>query len=185
MKERRLLYALGQVDKEYIEEASHSQQRKKPYWLKWGAMAACLAMLVIAGSLISQIAPDAAPPNGGSEIIMEVRELNIYFLSENGTIESKSVEVRCTPEKIFYEWAALNGISDVTFVSCVYDDNGREQIQGEMVEHTSGSYFTLELTVSAEFSSYAESEQGDLLIRSLHRTFYEYVSFDGFNLIIE
>ena len=95
------------------------------------------------------------------------------------------MEVRCTPEKIFYEWAALNNISGVTFVSCVYDDNGSEQMQGEMVEHTSGSYFTLELTVSAEFSSYAESEQGDLLNQSLRQTFYEYVSFDDFNLVIE
>ncbi len=185
MKERRLLYALGQVDGKYIEEASPVKQTKRPGWLKWGAMAACLAVVIIAGSLISRIVPDTTAPNGGSEIIMEVRDLNIYYLSENGTIENKSVEVRCTPENIFYEWAALNNISGVTFVSCVYDDNGNEQMQGEMVEHTSGSYFALELTVSAEFSSYAESEQGDLLIQSLRQTFYEYISFDNFNLIIE
>ena len=184
MKERRLLYALGQVDGKYIEEASPIQQTKRPGWLKWGAMAACLAVVIVAGSLISRIPPDTTGLSGG-EVVTEIRNLKIYYLSDNGTIESKSMEVRCTPEKIFYEWAALNNISGVTFVSCVYDDNGSEQIKGEMVEHTSGSYFTLELTVSAEFSSYAESEQGDLLIQSLRQTFYEYVSFDDFNLVIE
>lgn len=184
MKEKRLLKALGQVDADYIEEASPAQQTKKPGWLKWGAMAACLAMVIIAGSLIPRIIPDTTGPNGG-EIVLEVRDLKIYYLSENGTIENENVELSCTPENIFYEWAALNNISGVTFVGCVYDDNGSEQIQGEMVEHTSGSYSTLELTVSAEFSSYAESEQGDLLIQSLRQTFYEYVSFDDFNLIIE
>ena len=41
MKEKRLLKALGQVDADYIEEASATQQAKRPSWLKWGAMAAC------------------------------------------------------------------------------------------------------------------------------------------------
>lgn len=184
MREKRLLKALGQVDAGYIEEASPTQQTKKPGWLKWGAIAACLAMVIIAGSLIPRIIPNTTAPNRG-EIALEVRNLKIYYLSENGTIESENVEVSCTPENIFYEWAALNNISGVTFVSCVYDDNGSEQVRGEMVEHTSGDHFTLELTVSTEFSSYAESEQGDLLIQALRQTFYEYISFDDFSLIIE
>lgn len=184
MKGKRLLKALGQVDADYIEEASPTQQAKRPGWLKWGAMAACLAIVIIAGSLIPRNVPDTTNPNEG-EIEIEVKALKIYYLSENGTIQSKSVEVRCTPENIFYEWASLNNISGVTFIGCVYDNNGSEQIQGEMVEHTSGGYFTLELTVSADFSSYAESEQGDLLIQSLRQTFYEYISFDDFSLIIE
>lgn len=36
MKEKRLLKALGQVDADYIEEASPTQQAKRPGWLKWG-----------------------------------------------------------------------------------------------------------------------------------------------------
>ena len=184
MKEKRLLKAMSKVDGTYVEEAFPTRQTKKTGWLKWGAMAACLAVVIIVGSLISRIPPDTTGLSGG-EVVTEVKNLKIYYLSENDAIESESVEVSCTPENRFYEWAALNNISGVTFVSCVYDDNGSEQIQGEMVEHTSGNYFTLELTVSAEFSSYAESEQGDLLVQSLRQTFYEYVAFDDFNLIIE
>ena len=51
MKEKRLLKALGQVDADYIEEASATQQAKRPSWLKRGAIAACLCVALLAGVL--------------------------------------------------------------------------------------------------------------------------------------
>lgn len=52
MREKRLLKALGQVDADYIEEASPTQQTKKPGWLKWGAMAACFAFALLIGTFV-------------------------------------------------------------------------------------------------------------------------------------
>lgn len=52
MKEKRLLKALGQVDADYIEEASPTQQMKRPGWLKWGAMAACFALALLIGTFV-------------------------------------------------------------------------------------------------------------------------------------
>lgn len=52
MKEKRLLKALGQVDADYIEEASPTQQAKRPGWLKWGAMAACFALALLIGTFV-------------------------------------------------------------------------------------------------------------------------------------
>lgn len=121
-------------------------------------------------------------PNQGGELAIETSNLNIYYLSENGTIESKSVELNCIPKDIFNEWATLNNISDVTLVDCVYDNGGTETVQGEVVEHTNGNYYTLTVTLSSEFSMYAESENGKLLIEALRQTFYEYIHFDEFNL---
>ena len=72
---------------------------------------------------------------------------------------------------------ALNNISDVTFVNCIYDDGGSEKQQGIATEHTTGNHFTLDLTVSSEFSAYVESEQGDLLIQSLRQTFCDATTF--------
>ena len=46
MKEKRLLKALGQVDADYIEEASPTQQTKRPRWMKWSVLAACLCLVV-------------------------------------------------------------------------------------------------------------------------------------------
>ena len=48
MKEKRLLKALGQVDADYIEEASPTKQAKRPHWMKWGAIAACLVLICVA-----------------------------------------------------------------------------------------------------------------------------------------
>ena len=36
------------MDADYIEEASPTQQAKRPSWLKWGAIAACLCLIVAA-----------------------------------------------------------------------------------------------------------------------------------------
>ena len=111
--------------------------------------------------------------------------LNIYYLSENGTIESKSIEVSCTAENIFNEWAALNGVSDVTLVECVYDNGGSEKQQGGMVEYTPGNHFKLNLTVSSKFTVYAESETGDLLVDSPRWTFSDYLYFDESHLSVK
>ena len=52
MKEQRSLKAMGKVDGKYVEEASPAQQKKKPGWLKWGAMAACLCLIIAAAFAI-------------------------------------------------------------------------------------------------------------------------------------
>lgn len=49
MKEERILNVLGKVDEKYIKEADPEvkAKRKAPVWTKWGAMAACLALIVV------------------------------------------------------------------------------------------------------------------------------------------
>lgn len=48
MKSQRLLYALGDINDEYIEQASPKQKKSKT-WLKVCAVAACVAVCVAAG----------------------------------------------------------------------------------------------------------------------------------------
>lgn len=52
MNTKKFSEAMGEIDTKYIEKAMNYQAKKKKNgWLKWGAMAACLC-LVIAGSTI-------------------------------------------------------------------------------------------------------------------------------------
>ena len=183
MKKEDFFEVLGELDDDIVK-GDKTCMKKKRNWKVWGAMVACLAVVIMAGSIIPQVIPTKTNPPG-NENIVETGNLKIYYLSERGTIENKTMEVRCTAEDIFNEWAVLNSISDVVFVNCVYDDGGSEKQQGDFVEHIVGNNFTLNLTVSAEFSVYAESEQGELLIQSLRQTFCDYISIDDFNLIIE
>ena len=192
MNKKKFAEAISMVDDKFYEEAANYLHKKKtPVWLKWGALAACLVIVTI-GALIPRQTTDQSPtntdpplPNQGGEMAIETSNLNIYYLSENGIIESKSIEVNCIPKDIFNEWAVLNNISDVAFVDCVYDNGGTEAVQGGVVEYTNGNYYTLTITLSAGFSMYAESENGDLLIESLRQTFHDYLDFDEFNLKIE
>ncbi len=58
MKEKRVLKALGQVDADYVEEASPTQQTKRPGWLKWGSMVACLVLVLSVGVFVSHTRHD-------------------------------------------------------------------------------------------------------------------------------
>lgn len=170
-----------------IVKGAKLPMKKKLNWKAWGAIAACLAIVAVIGTaniMNPSLKSETPPPSQGGEVMIETANLNIYYLSENGTIESKSIEVSCKPEDIFNEWATLNGVSDVTLVNSVYDNGGSEKLQGDKIEYTPGNYFKLNLTVSSKFSVYAESEVGDLLIKSLRQTFSGYIDFDEFNLII-
>lgn len=49
MKREKFCELLGEINEDYVKEAETIKKAKKPVWLKWGAMAACLAVMVIAG----------------------------------------------------------------------------------------------------------------------------------------
>ncbi len=187
MKKEDFFEVLGELDDDIVKGAK-TTMKKKTNWKVWGTMAACLAVVIMASAAflpIIRTEPNPRKDDPVPEIVADIKNITIYYLSENGAIEHEIVELNCTPKDIFNEWATLNNISDVSFIKCVYDDGGSEKQQGNMVEHTTGNHFTLDLTVSAEFSSYVESERGDLLVQSLRQTFCDYISIDDFNLIID
>lgn len=53
MKNKRLLSILGEIDDRHtIEAAPAAKKARKPVWVKWSAMAACLALVVIVGTMM-------------------------------------------------------------------------------------------------------------------------------------
>ena len=186
MSSKKFSEAMSELGSKYVDEAvNYKKKAKKPVWVKWGAAAACLAAVIAIGMFIPWQTADPTPPNQTGEVMAETSNLNIYCLSERNIIEAKSVEVSNTPKDIFDKWAALNHLSDVTFIDCVYDGHGTESLQEGSEEHSAGNFHTLSLRVSGEFSKYASGENGVFLLESLRRTFYDYISFDEMNLIIE
>lgn len=96
MKEQRLLKAMGQVDEKYVEEASPAQHSKRPGWLKWGAIAACLCLVVVAAAIIPNTltpAPDTGIStstgidleNGDQDMGMTTEELTSAMLDAGYT----------------------------------------------------------------------------------------------------
>ena len=63
MSAKKFSDAMSELDTKYVDEAlNYTKKGKRPIWIKWGAMAACLC-LVIAGIAISQI-PGVFPDHG-------------------------------------------------------------------------------------------------------------------------
>lgn len=60
MKTPRIVNAIGHIDDELISGTVKSKKKKKNHWARWGALAACSVVLVIAGATIlpSLLAPN-------------------------------------------------------------------------------------------------------------------------------
>lgn len=52
MKTPRIVNAIGYIDDELIADAENTGKSKKNLWVKWGSLAACFAVLVIAGAMV-------------------------------------------------------------------------------------------------------------------------------------
>lgn len=49
MNSKKFSDAMSEVDSKYVDEAiSYKKKSKKPIWIKWGAVAACLALVCVA-----------------------------------------------------------------------------------------------------------------------------------------
>ena len=63
MNSKKFSEAMSELDSKYVDEAiNYKKKSKKPIWIKWGAIAACLC-LVVTGIAISQI-PNVFPDHG-------------------------------------------------------------------------------------------------------------------------
>lgn len=56
MNAKKFSDAMSELDTKYVDEAlNYKKKAKKPAWLKWGVMAACLCLIVVGGLGISRI----------------------------------------------------------------------------------------------------------------------------------
>ena len=46
MTNEKLYEVLGDINEKYVSEARAYHKAKKPVWLKWGAVAACLCLMI-------------------------------------------------------------------------------------------------------------------------------------------
>ena len=58
MSSKRLLELLGQVDDRYVAESDPTARPGRQSWMKWGALAACAAVVLLAGTVLGRL------PNG-------------------------------------------------------------------------------------------------------------------------
>ena len=169
--------------------------------LRWGAAAACLVVALVitipmlqrSGELPITETPTPDIAIGTSEWADLYGDLKIYYLDGENTIAFESFYTRYAPEDIFAKWAELNNVEGVTLVKYFLNSNGAETTHGDpndpetIVSYTIGDYFTIDITLSSEYTRYAEGENGLHLAESMEKTFIGYhatVDIAEFNLII-
>jgi hypothetical protein len=206
MTGEKLFYAIGQISDEKIMEAdSNALMQAKPLkakLIRWMPAAACLAVALALAVAIPLMQRDRGTPAIGTEVYApEIAEiavvydyLDIYYVTDENTIVSESVYTKYDAEDIFSKWAELNKVEGVTLVHYFFSDNGAETVieypddpSNSIVQYTVGDRYTLDITLSPEFASYADGENGQLLIESLKTTFTNYhapIEIAEFNLII-
>lgn len=70
MNAKKFSDAMSELDSKYIDEAiNYKKKSKKPVWVKWGAMAACLCLIVVAIITVpSMLNPQESDGGGGGTI---------------------------------------------------------------------------------------------------------------------
>lgn len=66
MTNEKLYVLLGEISENYVKEAETVKKAKKPIWLKWGAVAACLCLVVGLAIPMLMNSNPASTPAGGS-----------------------------------------------------------------------------------------------------------------------
>lgn len=63
MKKEDFAEVLGDINENYVKEAETAKKAKKPVWLKWGAMAACLCLVVCGGIMLNRSPAESPNPD--------------------------------------------------------------------------------------------------------------------------
>ena len=98
MKRPRFSNAIGNLDDDLIEAAAVC--KKKPnLWLRWGSLAACFAVLIIAGALVLPSLLDGVLTPGGTnnrykDFVIQSGELAMVWPWEYQTVYEKYTEVK-------------------------------------------------------------------------------------------
>ena len=110
MKKPRFSNAVGNLDDDLIEAAAECKRKKKPnLWLKWGSVAACFAVLVVAGAMIlpSLLGGDIGTPGKYKDII-QAGESAIIWPWEYQTVYEQYTELELNSIKYISKGRAVS-----------------------------------------------------------------------------
>lgn len=148
MKKEQLYEALGEINENYISDAHQTTKKKThPVWVKWGAMAACLCLVVVGAVLpmtnndtpthsqeelpsVTVTVIDEGPAGMTTPEMVEIVEVNgveyvVYGNEDKDILENYGLPTELT-EDLAGEHVCYLGISDNRFVSAEKADSFEE-----------------------------------------------------------
>ena len=152
MNAKEFSEAINEVDDKYYEEAANYQY-KKPLWLKWGAMAACLCVLISLGAIISLVLNQNKPQLLTTEGHLEILSVELTEWENNGF---KAVVVDTGNSSIFPVGAELTVVFREHNTEIVLDDEtsyGYGEIQTGDIEWPVGSIIEVSFGVYEKYDA--------------------------------
>lgn len=132
MNNRALYLAIGEIDDELILDADRPAGARRPSYLRWGALAACL-LLVVTGLFLARSGGDAVyfnsltpPPPVGAKVQGEVE-----FLSDQEAVDYYGVALPDALGGLPREGRVLFAVYRQSDGSVTWDENRVEYGQGD------------------------------------------------------
>lgn len=123
MNAKKFSDAMSELNSKYIDEAlNYKKKSQKPVWIKWGAMAACLCLIVVAIITVpSMLTPQESDGGGGDTIV----DGDQNILQEAPTLFAKQSVVDAIEQDITEQdiasWAeTANANFDLEYVIPIY-----------------------------------------------------------------
>lgn len=98
MTNEKLYEVLGDINEKHVKEAREHHKAKKPVWLKWGAMAACLCLVV--GIAIHVLNPKGGPGQDDPLRPLNVIEYNGAYYEGIDMTDTKTLDAFNLPYEI-------------------------------------------------------------------------------------
>lgn len=97
MNSKKFSEAISELDSKYVDEAlNYKKEAKKPGWVKWGAAAACFAVIAVLGVGVFQSGlfgnkTDIATLENGTEIVFVKSEMTASSINIDGEVTTRQL----------------------------------------------------------------------------------------------
>ncbi len=174
MNSKKFSEAMSKVDSRYIDEAiNYKKKAKTPVWLKWGAMSACLCLVIVGVISISNWQNNPQTAHRTTEQVYtlpQVEKLSVELVEWGGD-HFKAIVVDAEDNSVFPINAELSVVFDYE-TEILLDDNtlmvfNPDEPDTEIIGWKAGT------VVSVEFKNYAEYREGNHFYNQLFASHVE------------
>ena len=101
MRKEEFCEVIGDINEDYVRGARECRKAKKPVWIKWGAMAACLCLVVVGAFVVPTLqgehgVVDPQPSVTPGPSIVEPGKTNLLVVNEVENAMSTDIDVQLT-----------------------------------------------------------------------------------------
>ena len=131
MRGNELLNKIELIDPAYVEAADAEPKQRKPVWMKWGAVAACLCVIAGVAAMIPHFSRSQADPQPGGIVLSDKTTAKVSYGREKGAVNSaRGILEYLTEEEMFArenQYVFRGWVSSLTTITI--DFNGDKEVR--------------------------------------------------------